>query len=679
MFRPSFSVTTLALVALSLLGFLAIWQRPRLPLARANQLAETSSAYLQQGSRQPVDWHEFNDQAFLLSRRTGMPILLVIGAPWSSICRTMDKDFFVDPETAGTINRTFIPVRLDGNESPEWFACLYPITRGKLGILPEFQMWVINPSGHTVQLFARSDENLKFNRDRLRESLKRTAWQYANNQLPTEPGLIQRDDRSVIRDATPTFQIDFGSFSSRLREIQTSHLGQVTRSGLVVLNPGLWQYQYATGQGALVDNGLDRLIFSPMFDAVDGGFYHSATASNLARISFDKVATENAAMAHILAIRSAVNGSKEDAELARMTADFIELRLGQDPGLASAQLGDERRDRRSQRQSFSPRRLQELPNELRQTVEKQFALRGDLNPLMVPFFPNPAAVFAPEAAIAREAIQKYRAEQPLNRAENRIASVEGYVLARLIDSNRVLGDRDRLSLAIRRVDNLSDFFLNGEILKVISDDKVPPPALKSYLGLADAYLSSYLADGRVTDLQQGEAILRIALKRYATGRSGVYRATGVSPEFKFTIADTDVPDIADGNIEASATQLMRLSQDYGRVLGDAGLMEVARSIRSRFAELAGQVGPSSASFFSVAAGMQDDGYFVAVGNDAIDVAMSVLAQSPFRLVVPAVGPVRRDLQAKGRGVYVVTGGRTSGPFSVPEAVKKLPVTFDVGA
>jgi uncharacterized protein YyaL (SSP411 family) len=679
MFRPSFSVTTLALVALSLLGFLAVWQRPRLPLPRANKLAETSSAYLQQGSHQPVDWHEFNDQAFLLSRRTGMPILLVIGAPWSSICRTMDKDFFVDPETAGTINRTFIPVRLDGNESPDWFACLYPLTRGKLGILPEFQIWVINPSGRTVQLFARSDENLKFNRDRLRESLKRTAWQFANNQLPMEPGLIQRDDRSAIRDATPTYQIDFGAFSSQLREIQTSHLGQITRSGLVVLNPGLWQYQYATGQGALVDNGLDRLIFSPMFDAVDGGFYHSASAANVARISFDKVATENAAMAQILAIRSAVNGSKEDAELSRMTADFIEARLGMDTGLASAQLGDERRDRRSQRQSFSPRRLQELPNETRQTVETQFALRDEVNPLMVPFFPNPAAVFSPEAATAREVIQKYRKDQPLIRAENRIASVEGYVLARLIDSNRVLGDRDRLSLALRRVDSLRDFFLNGEILKVISDDKVPPPALKSYLGLADAYLSSFLADGRVTDLQQGESILRVALQRYATGRSGVYRATGESPEFKFTVVDSDVPDIADGNIEASATQLMRLSQDYGRVLGDAGLMDVARSIRSRFAGLAGQVGPSSASFFAVAAGMQDDGYFVTVGNDATDVAMSVLCQSPFRLVVPAVGPVRRDLQAKGRGVYVVAGGRTIGPFSVSEAVTRLPVTFNVGA
>jgi uncharacterized protein YyaL (SSP411 family) len=298
---------------------------------------------------------------------------------------------------------------------------------------------------------------------------------------------------------------------------------------------------------------------------------------------------------------------------------------------------------------------------------------------MVPFFPNPAAVFAPQAAAAREVIQKYRNGQPLNRAENRIASVEGYVLARLIDSSRVLGDRDRLSQFLRRVDDLRDFFLDRQILKVISDDKVPPPALKSYLGLADAYLSSYLADGRVTDLQQGEAILRVALQKYATGRSGVYRATGVSPDFKFTIADTDVPDIADGNIEASATQLMRLTQDYGRVLGDAGLMEVARSIRSRFADLAGQVGPSSASFFAVAAGMQDDGYFVTVGNDATDLAMSVLAQSPFRLTVPAVGPVRRDLQAKGRGVYVIMGGRTSGPFPVAEAVKKLPVTFDVGA
>ena len=684
MYRPSFSVTALTLAILTALGFVAVSQRYRLPLPPVNGLGANTAAYLRQGAHQPVKWMEMGDAAFLQARRKGLPMLLVIGAPWSAVGRQVDKQFFMEPEIAGFLNRTFVCVRVDGNESPEWLGCLFPLSRSKLGLIPEFQMWLVGPQGRTIQLFARDNRNRVMDPETLRRQLRATVAEWASDQLPVPKGSVQKSDRALFRDANPSFAVNFLGATDSLRQLQANNQAGLLRSGTLVLNPTVWNFQYATGQGSLVDANFDQLTYSPMFDAVDGGYYHASLTNQPEQATFDKVGQENALMAQILAQRWALNGTPEDAELARMTLDFIEEKLGMETGFASAQLGDEQRDHRSLRNSFPPRRLEELPGDVLSAAVNRLGLRRDGNPNFLAYFPSPADVFGAQTQLARQAILRYRARRPMRRAENRIASVEGYTLARSIDTARILGDSDRLTRAVARVDSLSDFFLNFEILKVISDDRPPAAGLESYLGLSDAYLASYLATARVTDLQRGESILRDALKKFAAGRPGIYNCTGTHPtsadgkDIGFTVVDSDVPEICDGITESATSHLMRLCHDYSRVLSAPDLETTAFNIRSQFSALATDIGPPAISFFTVSAAMEDDAYFVTVGNRATELAIAISAKSPFRLVVPAVGTVHADLQKRGAGVYVIQGGRAEGPLTVPQASQRLSPTFQVG-
>jgi len=684
MYRPSFSVTALTLAILTIMGFVAVSQRYRLPLPPVNGLGSNTAAYLRQGAHQPVKWLTLGDEAFLQARRKGLPLLVVIGTPWSAVGRQVDKRFFMEPEIAGFLNRTFICVRVDGSESPEWLGCLYPLSRAKLGLIPEFQMWVLGPQARTIQLFARDNRNRALDPETLRRQLRAIVGQWANNQLPVPKGSVQQADRAMVRDANPSFAVNFSAFSDNLRQAQIEGGKGMLRSGSLFLNPTVWSFQYATGQGALIDASFDQLVYSPMFDAVDGGFYHSSLTNNPNQATFDKLAQENAAMGQILAQRWVLNGDPADGELSRMTLDFIEQKLGMETGLASAQLGDEQRDHRSRRNSFPPRRMEELPAETLVAAVDRLGLRMDLNPNLLPYFPSSADVLGAQTQLARQAIFRYRAKRPMRRAENRIASVEGYTLARMIDTARILGDTDRLATAVARIDSLRDFYLNFEILKVISDDRPPAPGLESYLGLADAYLASYLATARVTDLQLGEGVLRAALKSFATGRPGLYVTTGTQPESvdsksrAFTVVDSDVPEICDGITEASTTHLMRLCHDYSRVLSSPDLETTAYSIRSRFSAIASDIGLAATGFFGASAAMEDEAYYVTVGNRATELALAMSAKSPFRLIVPAVGNVHPELQQRGPGVYVVRGGRAEGPLTVPQASQKLSPTYQIG-
>ena len=84
-----------------------------------NALARASSAYLRSAMHQPVQWHEWNEDAFATARRENKPMLLDIGAVWCHWCHVMDRESYDDPEVAAIVNEHFIAVKVDRDERPD--------------------------------------------------------------------------------------------------------------------------------------------------------------------------------------------------------------------------------------------------------------------------------------------------------------------------------------------------------------------------------------------------------------------------------------------------------------------------------------------------------------------------------------------------------------------------------
>ncbi len=84
-----------------------------------NSLARASSAYLRSAMHQPIQWHEWGDEAFATAQHENRPILLDIGAVWCHWCHVMDRESYENAETAEIINREFIPVKVDRDERPD--------------------------------------------------------------------------------------------------------------------------------------------------------------------------------------------------------------------------------------------------------------------------------------------------------------------------------------------------------------------------------------------------------------------------------------------------------------------------------------------------------------------------------------------------------------------------------
>ena len=85
----------------------------------SNALARASSSYLRSAMHQPIQWHEWGEEAFAAAKRDNKPILLDIGAVWCHWCHVMDRESYDDAEVAKIVNENYIAVKVDRDERPD--------------------------------------------------------------------------------------------------------------------------------------------------------------------------------------------------------------------------------------------------------------------------------------------------------------------------------------------------------------------------------------------------------------------------------------------------------------------------------------------------------------------------------------------------------------------------------
>ena len=84
-----------------------------------NSLARASSSYLRSAMHQPIQWHEFGEEAFAAARAANKPVLLDIGAVWCHWCHVMDRESYDDLDVAAIVNEHYIAVKVDRDERPD--------------------------------------------------------------------------------------------------------------------------------------------------------------------------------------------------------------------------------------------------------------------------------------------------------------------------------------------------------------------------------------------------------------------------------------------------------------------------------------------------------------------------------------------------------------------------------
>jgi hypothetical protein len=98
-----------------------------------NRLASATSPYLLQHADNPVDWHQWGEEAFAEARRRDVPLLISIGYAACHWCHVMAHESFEDEATAALMNEKYVCVKVDREERPDVDAVYMAATQAMTG------------------------------------------------------------------------------------------------------------------------------------------------------------------------------------------------------------------------------------------------------------------------------------------------------------------------------------------------------------------------------------------------------------------------------------------------------------------------------------------------------------------------------------------------------------------
>ena len=595
-----------------------------------NRLADATSPYLLQHADNPVDWHEWGDEAFERARSEDKPLLVSVGYSSCHWCHVMAHESFEDEATAALMNDLFVNVKVDREERPDVDAVTMEATVGMTGsggwpttvfMTPDAKAFYAGTyfppePRHGIpsfpELLRAVAETWRLRRDDIEQQASRIdgALRSTRGSEPSTEPLTSAVLDEAVRSIAATFEPAFGGFGRAPKFPASSTLELLLRRG-------------DEASVAMVTATLDGMAAGGFYDVVGGGFHRYSVDDRWLVPHFEKMLYDNATLASAYLHAWVVTGRDRYREVVKETLDYVlrELRLP-GGGLASAQDADT--------DSVEGLTYTWTPDEASEV--------GLSHELLEPFEHGRSVVRGELAPEFRARLLAERDERPQPFRDNKVlASWNGLALAALAEAGYRLERGDWLAAAR----NLGEFLLgplsadDGRLFRAIRDGRTSGPGfLDDYANVAHGLLELHAATGELRWLLEARRLALLAIELFADDEQGGFF---LSPED----GDARVPrtkDVQDSPVPSGNSMLAHVLLRLSRIWGDDELERRAVSV-FRLAETA--LGRAPGFFAWMLCGLDlwlSPPQEIAIAGEVdAPVARAVLA--PFRPnAVVAVGP-----------------------------------------
>jgi uncharacterized protein len=269
-----------------------------------NSLAQASSAYLRSAMHQPIQWHEWGEEAFAKAQRENKPILLDIGAVWCHWCHVMDRESYESAETADIINQQFIAVKVDRDERPD-VDSRYQLAVSAIAGTGGWPLTVfLTPDGRPFYGGTYFPPDDRFGRPSFRKILLAIADAYRE----------RRDE--VLKSADETMNMLAGAegFAGRHSDFSPRIVGIMVQSALPIFDEKyggfgsapkfphpaaldlLMDWYVRTGEervATVVTTTLTRMAQGGVYDQLAGGFHRYSVDERWIVPHFEKMSYDN--------------------------------------------------------------------------------------------------------------------------------------------------------------------------------------------------------------------------------------------------------------------------------------------------------------------------------------------------------------------------------------------------
>jgi uncharacterized protein YyaL (SSP411 family) len=243
-----------------------------------------------------IAWLPWGAEAFARARSEDKPILLSISAVWCHWCHVMDETSYSDASVIETINRKYVPVRVDNDRRPDVNA------RYNMGGWPTTAF--LAPDGTTLtgatylppqQMRRALDEIANFyaeRKDEIAERAGEAAARIASAKSPAVPGLDDAPILELIDQLERSFDEEYGGFGDAPKfpqpEVHEFLLAE-------------WRWSGNQRLHDMAARTILAMVRGGTYDHVEGGFFRYSTTRDWSIPHFEKMAEDHAGLLRVLA------------------------------------------------------------------------------------------------------------------------------------------------------------------------------------------------------------------------------------------------------------------------------------------------------------------------------------------------------------------------------------------
>ena len=296
-----------------------------------NRLAKATSPYLLQHQDNPVDWHEWGDEAFAESVERDVPILLSVGYAACHWCHVMAHESFEDRETANEMNRLFVNVKVDREERPDVDSVYMESVQAMSGQGGwPMTVW-LDPQGRPFFAGTYFPKEPHHGMSSFREVIKAVsdAWHTRRDDVAQQAeqlvsAISQKVPKGPIADLE-TLQNAYRSIAQQFDPINGGFGGAPKFPQQPVLEFLLRVHRETWADQArhMVEHTLARMAAGGIHDQIGGGFARYAVDDTWLVPHFEKMLYDNAQLARLYLWAGIEFDRPDFITTARSTLDYL--------------------------------------------------------------------------------------------------------------------------------------------------------------------------------------------------------------------------------------------------------------------------------------------------------------------------------------------------------------------
>jgi len=263
-----------------------------------------------------INWFEYGPEAFEKAKTENKPVLLAISAVWCHWCHVQDKTTYSDPGVIRTINRDYVPIRVDNDRRPDINR------RYNMGGWPTTAF--LTPTGDVITggTYIPPDQMKTILRD-VKEHYLHNKSAYAKR--PIEPAARS----SAIELSNELIDNILGSLVANFDPLYGGFGDQPKFSHPDALELALAQHWYSGDKGlrTIVTKTLDRMASGGIYDSIEGGFFRYSTSRDWKIPHYEKMCEDNARLLAVYLHAYQATGREEYRRIASEVVTYVNRTL----------------------------------------------------------------------------------------------------------------------------------------------------------------------------------------------------------------------------------------------------------------------------------------------------------------------------------------------------------------